>query len=459
MAIPPCLPAAAGTGVHLRPLRFPSPPAPSGRWLPRLLMAGLLSAAGAAQAYDLQTSPYLLGDWGGLRTRLAESGVTLNLGYTGEAAHNFSGGQDKLTRYTDQWVIGTTMDLDKLLGWHGGTFQMTITDRNGRNLGADAGIGNNMLIQEVYGRGQTWHMTQFWLNQAFLDNRVQWKIGRLTVGEDFASFSCDFQNLTFCGSQPGNLVGSYWVNWPTSQWATRLKVNTSEQTYVQAGVYQVNPNYVDDGYARRHGLSLDNPGGTTGALIPVEVGWLPAWNGLPGSYKFGAWYNTSDGKDLYQDINHAPRGQTGLAPRERNGQYGFYINFEQQVSGTAGGRGASVFLNVSQADRATAAQDHQVALGLQYKGPFGLARDVIGVAIGATHNNGRYADYVRQQDQRLGTSTKVGDGYEYVAEAYYSWSPIPSIYLRPNLQYIRHPGGTSANHDAFIVGLKTGITF
>lgn len=288
MAIPPCLPAAAGTGVHLRPLRFPSPPAPSGRWLPRLLMAGLLSAAGAAQAYDLQTSPYLLGDWGGLRTRLAESGVTLNLGYTGEAAHNFSGGQDKLTRYTDQWVIGATMDLDKLLGWHGGTFQMTITDRNGRNLGADAGIGNNMLIQEVYGRGQTWHMTQFWLNQAFLDNRVQWKIGRLTVGEDFASFSCDFQNLTFCGSQPGNLVGSYWVNWPTSQWATRLKVNTSEQTYVQAGVYQVNPNYVDDGYARRHGLSLDNPGGTTGALIPVEVGWLPAWNGLPGSYKFGA---------------------------------------------------------------------------------------------------------------------------------------------------------------------------
>ena len=74
-------------------------------------------------------------------------------------------------------------------------------------------------------------------------------------------------------------------------------------------------------------------------------------------------------------------------------------------------------------------------------------------------DNGRYADYVRQQDQRLGTSTKVGDGYEYVAEAYYSWSPIPSIYLRPNLQYIRHPGGTSANHDAFIVGLKTGITF
>ena len=299
-----------------------------------LLMAGLLTTAGAAQAYDITTSPHLFGDWGGLRTSLSERGIDLNLGYTGEAAHNFSGGKDKLTRYTDQWVFGATLNLDKLWGWRGGTFQMTITDRNGRNLGADAGIGNNMLIQEVYGRGQTWHMTQFWLNQSFLDNRVQWKFGRMTVGEDFASFSCDFQNLTFCGSQPGNLVGSYWVNWPTSQWATRLKVNTSEQTYLQAGVYQVNPKYVDDGYARRHGLSLDNPGGTTGALIPLEFGVLPSWNGLPGSYSRRLVQHLA-GQGSVPGRERRRARLTGLAPRERNGQYGFYLNFEQQVSGTA----------------------------------------------------------------------------------------------------------------------------
>lgn len=61
------------------------------------------------------------------------------------------------------------------------------------------------------------------------------------MGEDFANFSCDFQNLTFCGSQPGNLVSGYWVNWPTSQWATRIKLQVSQQTYVQIGAYQVNP--------------------------------------------------------------------------------------------------------------------------------------------------------------------------------------------------------------------------
>ena len=115
-------------------------------------------------------------------------------------------------------------------------------------------------------------------------------------------------------------------------------------------------------------------------------------------------------------MNGDARGLTGLAPRERNGQYGFYLNFEQQVSGTAGARGASVFLNFAGRPRHRGAGS-QLALGLQYKGPFGQARDVVGVAIGATHNNGRYARYARQQDQRLDTRTTVGDGYEYVAEA------------------------------------------
>lgn len=427
------------------------------RYATRVLL-GLLSLCGAsAHAYDVSTSPYLLGDWGGLRTRLAEQGVTFNLGYGSELAHNFSGGTDRLTRYTDQWVLGTTLDMNKLWGWRGATFQATITDRNGRNLGADANIGNNMLIQEVYGRGQTWHLTQLWIDQKLLDDRLQIKLGRLTVGEDFASFSCDFQNLTFCGAQPGNLVGSYWLNWPTSVWATRIKYWTSRESYAQIGVYQVNPKYVDDSYARRNGWKPNNPSGTTGALIPFEAGWLPSLGGRPGSYKVGAWYNTSTGSDLYYDVNHNPRGVTGLDPLQRSGQFGAYLNFQQQVTGAAGGRGATVFLNFTQADRNTARTDHQIAMGLQYKGPFERASDVIGFAVGATHNNGRYADMVRQATN--GLDVVVGDGYEYVSELYYSWSPIPSVYLRPNLQYIVHPGGTSRNDNAFVIGLKSGVTF
>jgi hypothetical protein len=159
---------------------------------------------------------------------LEERGLSFNFGYGSQIAHNFSGGTGRLTRHADQWLFQATADTGKLWGWKGGTLQATITERNGRNLGADANIGTSMLLQEIYGRGQTWHLTQFWLNQELLDGRLQVKLGRLTVGEDFASFSCDFQNLTFCGSQPGNLVGGYWINWPTSQWAGAHQVPGNE---------------------------------------------------------------------------------------------------------------------------------------------------------------------------------------------------------------------------------------
>jgi len=87
-------------------------------------------------------------------------------------------------------------------------------------------------------------------------------------------------------------------------------------------------------------------------------------------------------------------------------------------------------------------------------------RDMVGFALGATHANGRLGDYQRQFNELNPTAqVKVLDGYEYVSELFYNWSPIPSINLRPNLQYILHPGGTRQNSNAFVLGLKTSISF
>jgi len=421
------------------------------------LVLGCGFAAHVASAAD--DGAYLFGDWGGARTRLADDGVTFDFGYVSEAAHNFTGGTDQLTRYTDQWKLGATFDLEKLVRWQNATFTIYITDRNGRNLGADAAIGNNQLIQEVYGRGQTWHLTIFALDQTWLDGVLDWRIGRLPVGEDIARFSCDFQNLTFCGAPPGNIVGDYWVNWPTSQWATRLKVKTSAETFVQIAAYQLNPDYVDDSYARHKGLTLDNPG-TKGWLLPLEFGWTPTRNGLPGSYKAGVWYNTEGGSDLFYDINHEPRALTGAAPLQRDSRYGAYVELQQQLTGTAGGEGWVVFLNATKADDATSATDRQIALGGEYHAPFGRTNDFIGIAVGATHASDRLTDYQQLYNASHPTDAKllVNDGDEYVSEVFYSYAPIPSIQLRPNLQYIHNPGGTDL-HDAFVIGLKTVIAF
>ena len=151
-------------------------------------------------------------------------------------------------------------------------------------------------MQEVFGRGQTTRLTAVLVSARNSPAAlVDWKVGRMGVGEDFASFSCDFQNLTFCGSDPGNIVGDYIYNWPISQWGTVLKFNIENFGYIQAGVYDVNREYL--------GLSKALLpvwfSGSTGALIPVEVGWLPTFGELEGSYKFGAWYDTSEADDSW----------------------------------------------------------------------------------------------------------------------------------------------------------------
>jgi len=60
-----------------------------------------------------------------------------------------------------------------------------------------------------------------------------------------------------------------------SQWATRVKAGLPDFGYVQLGVYQVNPTYL----TMRGSFNLGNPPGTTGALIPLKIAWLPIFGG------------------------------------------------------------------------------------------------------------------------------------------------------------------------------------
>jgi porin len=396
-------------------------------------LAALMPASASAEdaagkiTADAPAEPWLFGDWNGERTRLKERGIDFQFGYTGEAAYNATGGTRRDAAYADQYTAGVTLDLEKLVGLQAAEFQATITQRTGRNLSDDAELGTLQQVQEVYGRGQTTRLTQFWFRQEYLGGLLDWKIGRMGFGEDFASFACDFQNLTFCGSDPGNIVGDYIYNWPISQWGTRLKVRLDGFGYVQAGVYDVNPDYLGVSKALLPVWFPDS----TGALIPVELAWLPTFgNGLGGSYKFGVWYDTSNADDVADDSTHS-------------GRYGAYINFEQEVTDRL-----KLFLNAVMADRHTSTTGLQVAGGLVYTGLFdSRPEDDVGFAIGITHVNDRVAD-----EEGI-------EGSEYAAELYYTFRPNAALQFRPNLKYVYRPGGDRANGNVFVLGLKTSASF
>jgi porin len=407
--------------------------------------------------------PWLFGDWNGARTRLVNAGIDFQFGYTSEVAGNATGGQRQQVAYTDQWVVGTTFDLTRLGVVPGGTIQVTWTDRNGSNLSDDARLGTLQQVQEVFGRGQTARLTDFWYDQKFGGGAVDWKIGRIPFGEEFASFACDFQNLTFCGAQPGNLVGNYIYNWPISYWATRLKFNLPGFGYFQVGVYDSNPGYLN---VAQSALPVIYSG-STGALIPIELGWLPKFGDLQGTYKFGGWYDTSSAPDVVTDANGNPAVLSGQPLAQSRGRYGGYVSFVQEVMHRSQASPAgtlSLFLNAVMADRRTATTDYQVAGGVIYTGPLRWRpQDDIGFGVGTTHVNSRVA--WSEQLENLAGQNIVGfspvavQGNEYTMELYYTYRPLAGLQIRPNIQYVVDPGGTSANPNALVFGLKTVANF
>ncbi|EQC0148174.1 TPA: carbohydrate porin, partial [Pseudomonas aeruginosa] len=323
-----------------------------------LLSASLLcNAAHAAEAFS-PNSKWMLGDWGGKRTELLEKGYDFKLEYVGEAAANLDGGydDDKTGRYTDQFALGVHMDLEKILGWKATEFQFTVTERNGKNLSndriGDPRAGHISSVQEVWGRGQTWRLTQLWLKQQYFDGALDVKFGRFGEGEDFNSFPCDFQNLAFCGSQVGNWAGSIWYNWPVSQWALRVKYNFAPDWYVQVGAYEQNPSNLETG----NGFKMSGSG-TKGALLPVELIWQPKVGAeqLPGEYRLGYYYSTAKADDVYDDVDGQPQGLTGNDFKSRGSKHGWWVVAQQQVTSHNGdaSRGLSLFANLTVHDKAT----------------------------------------------------------------------------------------------------------
>jgi porin len=414
----------------------------------------LTSRAGAPQPF----SQDLTLDWDGFRSELRDNGFDFRIGYISETATNVRGGDKELWRYADQWTFSSALNLETLIGAKQAQFQITITDRNGRNLSNDAGLGALAEVQEIYGRGQTWHWTEFWYSQLYLNGSVDWKIGRFSEGNDFAAFSCEFMNLTFCGAAAGNIATSYWYNWPLGPWGTRLKTSFTHFGYVQLGVFEVNPNDL----LTRNGLSLGGPSGFSGVVAPVEIGWLPTFSAaLGGSYKFGAWYNSATAPDVVKNTMGQWLQIAGGEPVMHKGEYGGYVNFQQRLTASATGAtkgGLSVFLNATFVDRRTATIDNQVATGIFYNGAIGSrADDELGVAVGRTHVNSRVT--AMEIASRMTPNVRGIQHSEYVGEVFYCIHTAEWLELRPNVQYIHRPGGNEQSRDAVVAGVKLSVNF
>ncbi|AVJ24196.1 porin [Pseudomonas lactis] len=428
----------------------------------------VLSAnAMAADAFSAD-SKWMTGDWGGERTKLIEQGIDIKADYVGEMGYNAHGGynDDKTGRYSDQFGLGVALDLQKLWGWDNTQAKIQLTNRNGQNISndriGDPRAGTLSSSQEVYGRGHMVRLTQFWIQHQMFDNKLDVKLGYFGEGEDFNTFPCDFQNLSFCGSQVGNYVNT-WYNWPVAQAAIRVKYNITPELYAQIGAYNQNPSQLEHG----NGFKLSGSG-TKGTVIPVELVWSPKVNNLPGEYRVGFYKSAADAPDVREDVNGNDAVLSGADFRTRSSKKGYWFVAQQQLTTHNGdaSRGLNIAANATFHDKETNLVDNYQSLMLVYKGPFDARpKDDVGIGVARLHVN----DDVKKNSQLLNAANGVSDydnplytpirETEYNVELNYGFHVTNWLTVRPNLQYVVQPGGVDKVDNALVAGLKIQSTF
>ena len=277
------------------------------------------------------TTPHLLGEWPGIRSKLSDLGINVSITGVDEAVMNFSGGDRRIAQEAGSsracrpnstckraWASRARGSWSRWSIAGAGTPPRTRASRRCNCSTKSTGAATSSA----------------WSNSPGIKSGstagIETTAGRMAFGDEFFTYPCDFINLTFCPGQAGNLVGDYIYNWPVSQWAAVAKVNFGSEGYFKAGVFDSNTAYLD---TTPNPASLPAfPGESQGAIFPAEVAWTPKFNGLTGSYQFGGWWSSDAAANVATSINGEPILVSGLPGVPGHGRYGFSTVLQQQLA-------------------------------------------------------------------------------------------------------------------------------
>jgi porin len=418
---------------------------------------------------DWWTGDYALGRWWGARTALDDSGINFSLTYTNNLAGNPVGGMAQGFTYTDNIYVGADLDLENLFGWDGGNFIFSVLDRNGTNLSGKY-IGNQFTVQQIFGN-QTIVWYALLLQQKFWNDRLMFKLGRFSTGDDFASSPLYwlYMNNGIDGNPQALPVNTGFSSYPNAVWGSMGQVKITEEVTAKLGLYQVSPRLGKMAY---HGLDWSIRGGD-GILLITQWGWSPDFfrrpvskpgeqissdgkavvgkslsdpvemKGLPGNYWFGAYWSAYN----YAQFN---------SNRPLANSYGFYWHADQMVFQESPGSTQGLTLwsaFVLSPQEAISKLPLQINGGAVYQGLIPL-RDQDWTIFGVIYGNfsGDYAESVSAPGQS-------SSDYELVFEWGYRVQLTDFAYVQPNIQYIIQPGGRSDIPNALVLGAQIGVTF
>lgn len=421
-----------------------------------LLLFVFCSSAPPLLAQDKNIgSPYLLGDWGGARTRLAgEKGVKFDLFYVTDLLVNPTGGSAEKQAGWERVQGSIDIDLGRLANLKGFSMHATGVWQSGANLGA----GINPATGKAYFgsiakpsgivTAHTARLDSFWFQEDLFHQRLSIRVGQFAgmhfYGGQYYGGNYLMEPLSYAF---GNLFNTYESYDPASGPAVEIAVAPIRKVYYRVAFMSGNRdpykddstgfNYVkhDSGvFLNEIGYLVDQPGTTTSGRRLY-----------PGLYKFGGVYNGGKFTDPFTKIIS-------------NQNYLIYLMANQAIfrSAVNPNKGLDVHFGFDYSpDEAFNKVDQQFTGGAIYNGLI-PKRDKDAIAFGFvySHISDSYKHWFSNEgllNPKLGSEKAFEVNYRTQVTSWLQWQPVVQVY--------HDLGANSKNGTGVVAGFRTKVTF
>lgn len=403
-----------------------------------LALGCAMAAAGAAEPEPWLRWDHATGDWNSNRPVLEGRGVEVLGTWTGQVWGNLAGGIEPGAAYLQVVEFGLNADLEKLLGWRGGSFRTTWIWTAGPQPSVDL-VGTNFAVSGIEGP-EGLRALDLWLQQEWLDGAVALRGGLFNADSEFtvSDYAALFLNAGF--GWPVLFAGTSDSNPPAYPFASPGILATVEpgggwkllSAVMQADAFSA------EGNTANFRWQLDRFGGF---LFLNEAHYRWSESSLPGTAKLGLVLNSGyqpppdDGSPVWGNVFFY-----GIVDQA--------LHREHAPGDTPQGLGWFARGGFAPADRNALAA--VLDTGFTCTGLFpGRDEDAAGLAFGWSQLSPDAAAGVDGGNR----------GLEMVFEATYQITLGPWLTVQPDVQFIVQPGASNALDNALVVGLSASVAF
>lgn len=410
-----------------------------------------------------------------LLDRLEARGLRVGASWSGEYFYNARGGLSTGGDLRSDLSLTFELDTSAAGLWDQGEFFMHLQAQFGDGI-TERYVGDLQVLSNIDADDFA-QVSEIWYRHTFVDERVSIKLGKMDANSDFAFVEFGGAFINSSGGFPPTIP---LITYPDADWGIVVGATPTKWFSISAGMYQGD---ADGGRSLAH--TLDS---FRGPFVIVEPVFHYRWRGLNGRLKVGGWWHGGAFERLLLEEDENPRvnaiaGRALLRSVETNGlratflraangfmvehvaadivnrlvgpdtdkdeTAGFYVLWEQEIfreksEDPEDDQGIGLFAQYGYSDREVLEVHAYYGLGLQWIGAL-PSRDDDVAGIGVFH-------------AELSDRANFAKRSETTFELFYRAQITDALAVKPDIQYIVHPGGDDVG-SALAIGLRWELAF